>query len=205
VLSTTPYFGAEVPAVLSAVAALRIAVFREFPYLYDGSLAYEEEYLAAYAASPQCLVAVARDGDQIVGAATAMPLTLAEDAAAPFAAAGHDLGRIYYFGESVLLPAYRGRGLGHQFFDHREAAARRFGFDVAAFCAVVRPDGHPARPPAYVPHDAFWIKRGFTRRPELVAHFSWLDLGDAEETQKPLVFWTKALRSQTAPFHGGPS
>lgn len=204
-ISTAPYFGADITPVLSAVAALRIAVFREFPYLYDGTLAYEEEYLSTYAASPQCLVAVARDGDQIVGAATAMPLALAEEAAAPFAAAGHDLSRVYYFGESVLLPAYRGRGLGHQFFDHREAAARRFGFDLAAFCAVVRPEDHPARPAQYVPHDAFWIKRGFTRRPELVAHFSWRDLGDPDETLKPLVFWTKPLRSQTAPFSGGAS
>ncbi len=192
-LSTTSYFGADVAGSLSAVAALRIAVFREFPYLYEGSLAYEEQYLAGYAASPHSLVVVARDGDEIVGAATAMPLALAEEAQAPFAAAGVDLGSVYYFGESVLLPAYRGRGIGHQFFDHREAAARQGGFALAAFCAVVRPPDHPARPAGYVPHDAFWTKRGFTRRPELVASFAWRDLGEAEETAKPMVFWTKAM------------
>lgn len=192
-LSTTSYFGADVAGSLSAVAALRIAVFREFPYLYEGSLAYEEQYLAGYAASPHSLVVVARDGDEIVGAATAMPLSLAEEAQAPFAAAGVDLGSVYYFGESVLLPAYRGRGIGHQFFDHREAAARQGGFALAAFCAVVRPPDHPARPAGYAPHDAFWTKRGFTRRPELVASFAWRDLGEAEETAKPMVFWTKAM------------
>lgn len=192
-LSTTPYFGAAIIDSLFAVAALRIAVFREYPYLYEGTLAYEEGYLAGYAASPHSLVVVARDGDTVVGAATAMPLALAEEAAAPLAAAGHDPAGVYYFGESVLLPAYRGRGIGHQFFDHREAAARRFGFALAAFCAVVRPGDHPARPPGYAPHDLFWTKRGFTRRPDLVAHFSWLDVGERVETPKPLVFWTKEL------------
>ena len=192
-LSTTPTFGDEITASLPAVAALRIAVFREYPYLYDGTLAYEEEYLANYAASPQSLVVIARDGETVVGAATAMPLALHGEGAPPLVAAGYDPASVYYFGESVLLPAYRGRGIGHQFFDHREAAARRFGFSLAAFCAVVRPDDHPARPPGYMPHDAFWTKRGFSRRPELLAHFSWRDVGDTEETSKPLVFWTKEL------------
>jgi GNAT superfamily N-acetyltransferase len=196
VLSTTPPFGAEIAGSLAAVAALRIAVFREFPYLYDGDLAYEEQYLAGYAASPHSLVVVARDGDNVVGASTAMPLTLAPEAAAPLVAAGVDPARVYYFGESVLLPAYRGRGLGHQFFDHREAAARRFGFSLAAFCAVVRPEDHPLRPAGYTPHDAFWARRGFVRRPELVAHFSWRELGEAAplgETEQSLVLWTKEL------------
>jgi GNAT superfamily N-acetyltransferase len=196
VLSTTPTFGDEVTTSLPAVAALRIAVFREYPYLYDGTLAYEEEYLAGYAASPQSLVVIARDGETVVGAATAMPLALNEEAAVPLVAAGYDPESVYYFGESVLLPAYRGRGIGHQFFDHREAAARRFGFSLAAFCAVVRPDDHPARPAGYAPHDGFWTKRGFTRRPELVAQFSWRDVGEIEETAKPLVFWTKALTEE---------
>lgn len=192
-LTTTPYFGAEVRDCLASVAALRIAVFREFPYLYEGSLAYEEEYLAGYAASPHSVVVVARDGDEVVGASTALPLALSDEAQPPFVAAGIDVATVYYFGESVLLPAYRGRGLGHQFMDHREAAARRGGFSLAAFCSVVRPSDHPARPKDYAPHDAFWTKRGFTKRPELVATFSWRDVGDAEESAKPMVFWTKAL------------
>ena len=194
VITTTSSFGADAADTLAAVAALRITVFREFPYLYEGSLAYEEKYLASYTASPQHVVVVARDGDTVIGAATAMPLTAhTDDVAPPLAAAGYDPARVYYFGESVLLPAYRGRGLGNAFFDHREAAARRFGFTTATFCAVARPADHPARPAGYIPHDAFWTKRGFTRRDELRTTFSWLDVGDAHDTAKEMVFWTKEL------------
>ena len=37
--------GADVRTVLDDVARLRISVFRDFPYLYDGSLDYERDYL----------------------------------------------------------------------------------------------------------------------------------------------------------------
>ena len=61
-------------------------------------------------------------------------------------AAGHDVARVYYYGESVLLPGWRGRGIGVAFFAAREARARELGFKVGTFCAVVRPDNHPLRP-----------------------------------------------------------
>ena len=38
---------------LPRLAGLRIAVFRAWPYLYEGEAAYEERYLAAYADSPK--------------------------------------------------------------------------------------------------------------------------------------------------------
>ena len=58
---------------------------------------------------------------------------------------------------------------------------------------MVRPPDHPKKPSDYVPHDAFWTKRGFVKQPELRAESAWLDLGDAQETPKPMVFWTKQL------------
>lgn len=186
--------GAAIAPYLPALAALRIAVFREYPYLYDGSLEYEQRYLAGYAASPAGVVVLARAGDRVVGASTALPLAdHSDDVAAPLARAGLDPRAVCYFGESVLEPAYRGRGIGGAFFDHREAHARACGFTIAAFCAVVRPPDHPRRPPDYVPLDAFWTRRGYVRRPDLVATMTWRDLDDATETAKPLVFWLKAL------------
>ncbi|HEX5660533.1 MAG TPA: GNAT family N-acetyltransferase, partial [Polyangiales bacterium] len=171
-------------------------VFREFPYLYDGSLAYEREYMRSFAASPRSTLVIARDGEAVVGAATATPLLEhgeADVAAQALRTVGFDPAQVYYFGESVLLQAYRGRRIGHAFFDHREAAAREHGFAVASFCAVDRPRDHTSRPSDYVPHDVFWSKRGYRRHPGAVATFTWRDLGDAEESAKPMVFWTKEL------------
>jgi len=184
---------------LDALADLRIAVFRAFPYLYDGDRDYERRYLSAYAASPGAYVAGAFaagvDGaERLVGAATAAPMAdHAAEFAEPFRVRGMDIGRIFYFGESVLLPDYRGHGLGHAFFERREAAARALGFAMACFCAVVRPVDHPARPAGYSPLDPLWRRHGFAPVNGLVGTFDWKDVGEAEETPHPMQFWVKDL------------
>ena len=105
--------GAALEAALDDVARLRIAVFRDWPYLYAGDLDYEREYLSAYAASPDSVFVLAFDGGAVVGASTGLPL--ADDTAEfqqPFLDAGRDVAGVFYFGESVVLPECRGQGLG---------------------------------------------------------------------------------------------
>lgn len=185
--------GAALDAALEDVALLRIAVFRDWPYLYDGDLDYERRYLAAYRA-PGALLVGAFDGARLVGASTGTPMTdHAAEFAAPFAGVAVPLDRIFYGGESVLLAEYRGRGIGHRFFDLREDHARRRGATHVAFCSVIRPPDHPARHADDRGHDAFWHKRGYAPLPGVIARFGWKDIGDTAETEKPLQFWMRAL------------
>lgn len=186
--------GAALQQALPGLARLRIAVFRAFPYLYDGSQEYEERYLATYARAPGSVVVGAFDGGTMVGAATAIPLRHeTEEVKQPFRAAGLDVERIFYFGESVLLPDWRGQGIGVAFFEHREAEARLGGFDLACFCAVQRVPDDSRRPAGYVPLDAFWRRRGFEPFPGLTCYMSWTDLGESAETAKSMQFWWKDL------------
>jgi GNAT superfamily N-acetyltransferase len=187
--------GADLIADLPALARLRIRVFREYPYLYEGDVEYEERYLRTYADAPDGVMVLVRDGDRVVGASSALPLAAeTPNVIEPFKSQGYRVERIFYYGESILLPEYRGRGLGRRFFDAREAHARALGrFDIACFCAVDRPDDHPRRPPGYRPLDGLWAKQGFVKQPQLRTTFSWRDLDEAEETPKPMVFWLKRL------------
>ncbi|CUH75810.1 GNAT family N-acetyltransferase [Tropicibacter naphthalenivorans] len=185
--------GAALEATLDDVARLRIEVFRAWPYLYDGDFSYERNYLQTYRDSEGAVLVGAFDGDRLVGAATGTPM---EDHADDFAAAfgaDRDLSQIFYCAESVLLPEYRGHGVGHRFFDLRESHARALGRQFSAFCGVQRPADHPMRPASYQPLDPFWRKRGYAPLEGAVAHFTWLDVGQEAPTQKPLQFWMKRL------------
>ncbi len=198
-LSVASLSGAAVTDCLADVARLRIEVFRAWPYLYDGTVEYEQRYLTAFAAAKDAVVVVARDGGRIVGAATAAPLTgHTPEFAALFTARGLDAERTFYCGESVLLPGYRGRGIGHAFFERREVHARarngpRGPYTQIAFCAVVRTADDPRAPRGYVPLDAFWLKRGYTPVEGLVGSYRWKEIGGEHETEKTMQFWIKAL------------
>jgi len=186
------FTGAEIRAAIDDLAALRIAVFAAYPYLYDGDVAYEAEYLREFIAAPGGVLVAALDGDRIVGAATASPMH-AQKAAfrQPFEARGIDTARLFYFGESVLLPDYRGRGIGHAFFDHREAQALAQGADAATFAAVVRAADHPARPVGYQPLDGFWAKRGYAPVAGLTTELAWQEHGAAGETVNQMQYWLR--------------
>ncbi len=194
-IRVVPLTGADLKPVLPALAKLRITVFRDFPYLYDGSLAYEEDYLAKFAASPGAICVAAYDSDTIVGASTGAPMAEhASEFGAPFVAKGYDIAKLFYCSESVLLKSHRGHGLGHAFFDHRETHARALGgFTHTTFSSVVRPPDHPLRPANYQPLDAFWTKRGYAKAEGIVAAFSWKDIEQPVETEKQMQFWIKAL------------
>jgi hypothetical protein len=111
----------------------------------------------------------------------------------PFEQAGHDLERLFYFGESVLLPAWRGRGIGHAFFDHRGAGARAAGASAACFCGVVRPADHPLRPENARNLAPFWRARGYTPMEGMIAHYDWRDIDQSEETRHLMQFWHRVL------------
>ena len=187
--------GEAVAPYVGDLARLRIAVFRAYPYLYEGDAAYEQRYLTAYARSPRSVFVLALDAGRVVGASTGLPL--ADDGEAfhrPFLEHGMALDEVFYFGESVLLPAYRGQGIGHRFFDEREAHARRLGgFRLTAFCAVERADDDPRRPAGYRPNDAFWRKRGYVRQEDMFCALAWKESGDAEPRAHSLRFWLRPL------------
>ncbi len=188
------FVGSDISPLLDDLAALRISVFRDWPYLYDGDLAYERRYLQVYPATSAAVVAAAYDGAQMVGAATGLPMLNADaEFAAAFVDTGINLTRLFYCAESVLLPDFRGQGAGHQFFDLREAQARAVGASHVCFCSVQRPPDHPARPADYRPLDGFWHKRGYAQLDGVKAQFHWRDLGETRETPKTLQFWIRSL------------
>lgn len=194
-VKTRTLTGEDLERALPALAALRIEVFRAFPYLYAGSPAYEVRYLRDFAAAKDSfIVAAETDSGEIAGCATGSALTGHHaEFSGPLVQAGFPLSSTFYFGESVLLPAFRGQGFGHAFFDAREAHARARGYKRACFCAVERAKDHPARPEDYSPLDRFWTKRGYRKLDGLVTEFAWPVAPGGPNLMHPMGYWMREL------------
>ncbi|MGZ8223216.1 MAG: GNAT family N-acetyltransferase, partial [Methylobacter sp.] len=71
--------GPALEQYIPELARLRIEVFRDFPYLYDGNIDYEKKYLQTYIDCPESVIVIAFDGDRVVGASTAIPMKYETD------------------------------------------------------------------------------------------------------------------------------
>lgn len=185
--------GAAIAPLLPALSRLRIAVFQAWPYLYAGDARQEEAYLGRFLGGGDAAVIVARDAaGAVIGCATCLP-ALQSDASvqAALRRGGIDAARICYLGESVLLPAFRGSGIGGGFFAAREAHARALGLTGAAFAAVVRNVNDPRRPKDHRPLDGLWRKRGYAPRHDISLVMDWQEVGDDRERPHSLSFWVK--------------
>jgi GNAT superfamily N-acetyltransferase len=186
--------GSQISSAIVELARLRVSVFREWPYLYDGDEGYERGYLEVYTQCPAAAVILARDGGDVVGASTCLPLREETDAIrAPFESRGLDLDRFFYFGESVLLPAFRGQGVGVKFFEARERVARGAKADFAVFCAVRRAENHPKRPGNSADMPRFWRQRGYSPLPGVFCQMAWKEIDRVEPVVHDLAFWIKPL------------
>jgi len=188
--------GVEIIPFIPQLAELRIEIFRDFPYLYDGSFAYETEYLKTYSSCSKAFCALVFDGDVLVGATTGIPLPFeTNEVKSPFAKVGISELDVFYFGESILKKAYRGSGIGIRFFKLREEYAlslpeTRF----TTFCGVVRPENHPSMPNKYRPLNVFWERMGYQKQDGMTTFFSWKDLDELSDSPKKMQFWMKAIR-----------
>lgn len=186
--------GAAIEPYLQDLGQLRMEVFREYPFLYDGDIEYEIDYLKTYANCPETTLVVIFDEHKIIGASTAIPLEFeTPEFQQPFKEQAFNLSEIFYLGESVLLPTYRGQGIYRHFFEEREAAARQYGCLYASFCTVIRDENDKRRPSHYQPLDKVWQRFGYAKHPALRTHYRWKEIDSSEQSDKPMAFWIKTL------------
>lgn len=185
------FTGNALKPYLHSIAKLRMEVFREYPYFEEPDLEKENKYLKKAASSKESIAVLIFDGTTLVGASLGLPLILEEVAILkPFKERNLDIESYFFFGDSALLRHYRGRGIGHHFFDARESHIKHYKkFKHICFC-VPEPLNPP---PEFVSLNDFWRKRGYIHHPDFQCTLSWIDLGATHSTEKRLSFWMKDL------------
>ncbi len=186
--------GDAIKKAIPDLAALRIKIFRDYPYLYDGNLKSEDALLKFYAESTGAYIMVLLDDARVIGAATVIPMEdNPEELGSALSTNGYQLTDFIYFGELLLLPPYRGQGFGHAFFNNGEEYGRKIGRRYSALCTVVRPENHPLKPKNYRSLDTFWHQRGYVPIDGAIASASWREVGAASEALNSLQFWMRRL------------
>lgn len=186
--------GSAVDDCLNDIASLRIDIFREFPYLYDGRRKDELHYLKLYSVTPDSFVIIVKEGEKVAGAATGMPLWHeATELVEPFSGTSYPVDEIFYVGELLFYPEHRNHGMGMQVVRMVEEQVRSYSTYRYLTCAtVVRPDNHPLRPADYIPIDRFLAHTGFNLLPGITTSFTWLET-DGVRRSHPMNFWIKEL------------
>ncbi len=188
-VSLKVFSGAEARKYVEDIARLRLTMFREYPYLYDGNLKEEKEYLEIYFKSKNSRVLLVFDGCDVVGFSNNIPLEEEmPEIAASFSEKGLTPSDYLYIGEVMLMPTYRHKGLARKFFEFHEQVARKMGRKLTLM-TVERPDDHPLKPQNYVSLEPIWTHFGFQKFSDVKVLFPWPQVDAKEPVKNTLVFW----------------
>ncbi|MDU0461005.1 MAG: GNAT family N-acetyltransferase [Geobacteraceae bacterium] len=186
--------GVAIADAVDDVATLRLEIFKEYPYLYQGQREDELSYLVTYAEAPDACIILAYHGHEVIGAVAGMPL-IHEDAwmSEAFAGTTFPLNEVYYVGELLFRPDYRNCGMGRKLLAQLERHIGSLGHYRKLTCATVeRPKDHPLRPRDYISITRFLARTGFSQLSGVTTSFMWCEV-DGVKRNHPMQFWSKEL------------
>jgi GNAT superfamily N-acetyltransferase len=187
--------GHQFESYIDVIADLRIEIFKEYPYLYDGDKATEVDYLKSYSASRSSILVLASDQGRIVGAVTGIPIAeMDAQFLVPFVENHFSVMSIFYLGEMLLLKEYRGKGTGYAMYKMFEDLVRSDQrYEQIAIAEVVRDKSDLRMPENYVPVSKLWEKLGYIQRPEILMQAPYKEIDSIGKVPHSLVFSFKDL------------
>jgi len=177
------------------IAQIRISLFSEYPYLYEGTIEHEKEYLETYFKSSCALILLVFDGQKIVGFSNSIALSEeSEEMKTPFIEHKLNLSEYLYIGEVMIYKPYRNKKILRKFLEFHENTALTQGYSHMIFMTVERPDNHPARPDNHRLLDPVWKHFGYQQIPGLQIHFMWPQVDTNQDTENTLAIWQKNIQ-----------
>jgi GNAT superfamily N-acetyltransferase len=195
----TVLIGMQILGISDDLPLAWINAFKEYPYLYKGSLEEGRHYFEHFAAHGQGSVVIATVDGKFAGFLTGAPLIAVNDhfkgITDVFRNSNLDPNNFYYFSDVVVLPEFQNKGVAKKFFQILEEKAKKsWGYKNICLVTIEHDAKHPLRPSDYEEADARWEHLGFTKTPMKIKHI-WSTIidenGNAEDQENVLVLWTK--------------
>ena len=189
--------GSNIKPVLPFIAYQRITTFRDYPYLYQGTLEEESAYLNLCSSSPDAVVAVAYSNAEPVGFLTGMSLVVFDEhcpgTIEGFRKEHLDSESCYYLPEIIIVSAHRKQGLARRLFSTIEDYARKKGYKTTSILTENADDLQ--KPKGYLSQDPLWRKLGYVKSPIMInTDWDTIQLNESVKKQThTLTFWLKKL------------
>jgi GNAT superfamily N-acetyltransferase len=191
--------GKKIEQYAKYIASLRLLMFKEFPYLYIGSLEHEKKYLAFYSNSTDGVLILAKQDGCIVGLLTGMSMTGICEHISDFKKIldknKRSIQSAYYYGEALVLEAYRGQGILTKMFQELDAEIKHMGYNQAYGITVIREKNDSRRPSNYRDTESLWEHLGLVKT-NMVYGGEWETVsktGETETAMNQLQVWEKTF------------
>lgn len=189
----------QVNTYLNDIASFRIKYFKDFPYMYEGNMDYEQKYIGGFVKDKKAILVVAVKDNQIVAVSTALPLIsdadILGDAPKKFLEKGLNPKDFFYYGEIIIKPEYRGLGVAKAIMSIQEAFAKNLNYKKITLSTVVRSKDDPRAPIDYISSDIVWHNLGF-KKEDIFMEYEWptiIDQVTVRSIENRMVFWTKTI------------
>lgn len=191
------YAGDLLVEQMKLLSRMRQRYFQEFPCLYKGSDEDTREYFSDFLADPTTLLAVARDGDAVIGLVIGTSMAgkkvVFQDVYPQFERLGWDSSRFYALSELHVTPRYRLMEVEGKLIAEMQARAAEFGMDTLGLMLVDRDKDDPRRPVDTEGIEIVFQRQGFEKTSISVKH-SWPTIQydtSVEMQENTLFFWVK--------------
>lgn len=189
------FTGHHLKTYIHSIAKLRAEIFKEYPYFQEPNIAQQIEYIKNAASHKESIAVLIFDNTTLVGASVGLPLIgESQHIHHAFLERQLNISNYYFFSASLLLKPYRGRGIGHHFFDVREShVLHHKKFTQICFCVPLTSETQPEQPDDYLMLDDFWRKRGYVHHPDMKCQLPWSPVTEPLPKEKTMTFWIKDL------------
>ncbi len=186
----TVLLGNQITDIIPTIAKLRIKSFKGYPYLYNGTLESELEYLELYKNNEHALVVQESESAETVMLIGAPLIDIFPEAKTIFESAQYNADECYY-AEEVVLPLANMPLILEAF----EAQVIKWNYKNLCLITVKEEENHPLKPENYQSIEPLFEELGFSKTDLSIsaAYSTFCAGGSVQQRGHEFVFWIKKL------------